>query len=251
MFKQVAELQGAFSTEFEGVHTHFIPVPVASGVQPCLIELRQLDGSVKLTDALTVVPRSVRHQVTVDPIYASFLDLIAHEYRKDTADAKTKAEHRRLATIQYSEPPFVCPAQSELRQRIFAVIEELERNPGISSSQRQLIAAAVHSTTSEYLWHPRHLKLGRTSHSRREAWAILARLDEWEMQKPARWNERLVQLYEDLGKPVTRTSQQRGALRKMYAFVQRLVQLEKGALSPLSRMNNAPNGKLPKRRIVL
>jgi hypothetical protein len=251
MFKQVAQLQGAFSTEFEDAHAHFIRMPVVSGVQPCLIELQQLDGTVRLTDALTVVPRSVPHQIAVDPIYAAFLDLVAHEYRKDVAIAKAKASNQRLATIEYSAPPFVCSAQTELRQRVFAAVEGLQRNPNISSHQRQVVASAIHSATAEFLWHPHHLQVGRTSKQRKEAWAILARLDEWEMQKPARWNERLVQFYEDLGKPVTRTSQQKGALRKMYAFVLRLVQLEKGALSPLSRMNDAPDGELPRRRIVL
>ena len=125
LFAKVAQLNNAFSTQFDEVHTLFVKWPIKAGVQPCLIELRQLDGTVKLIDALTVLPSASCKEV-VDPIYAAYLNLIGHEYESDIERAKNQPDIAALAAKNCSNPPFMCAALTQVRQRIFAATEMLE-----------------------------------------------------------------------------------------------------------------------------
>jgi len=252
-FAKVSQLHDVFSTEFDDAHTHFVKSPIEPGIQPCLIELRQLDGTVKLTDALTVLPASVSCSEIVDPVYAAYLNLIGHEYESDIEEAKNRPDIQALRSKTCSEPPFSCPAQSQIRQLIFAKTEKLgfrnkRQSNTLSLQVRQAFDELVATATKPCFWHPRHLVIGQTRLKWQKAWAILARWDEWELQKPPRWDARLVQFFADRQEPVDEKSQRKGALRKMCDSLDKLVGLKKGDLSALQRLRHGP---LPKRTIVL
>ena len=208
-----------------------------------MIEIRQLDGCVKLVDTLTVLPTDPEHQNVIDPIYAAYLKLAAHEYAEDLKSLRAKSEVVHLSKKLASESPFMCGAQTELRQRIFAASE----NQIMSSEIRKTVDALVHAATASPLWHPRHLITGRTANKWPEAWSILARWDAWELQKPVRWESRLKQHYADLSRSVTSITHGKQALSKMCDFVAKITGLKKGDLSALQRLTYGP---LPQRVIT-
>jgi hypothetical protein len=248
-FAKVCQLSDAFSTEFSEDHIHFVRWPIAPGIQPCLIEIKQRGGTVKLNDTLTVLPRSVPHREVLDPIYAAYLTLIGHEYQQDIAKRKGDPDIKSLAAKTYCEPPFMCAAQTQIRQRMFKTAEDHAAS-GLPASMRRLFDQFVEVAAEPCLWHPRHLARDLTRENWSKVWAILARWDEWELQKPPRWTDRLRQHCSDVKLSIDSrvVSRQKEALRKMCDSLDKLVGLRKGDLSQLRRLEQ---GALPKRTIIL
>ena len=243
-FAKVAQLNKAFSTEFDELHTHFVKWPTKPGVQPCLIELKQLDGTVKLIDTLTVLPSASCKEV-VDPIYAAYLNLIGREYESDIEQVENRPEIKTLAAKHCSDPPFMCAALTQVRQRIFAATETREVEGRLSPLMRQEFEELVHTVTGECFWHPRHLITDRTRTKWKKAWAILARWDEWELKKLS-WAHRLVVHSADMGELLLlKKAQKQDALRKIC----KSLGLQKGDLSPFKRALSADPP--PTRKITL
>ena len=111
-------------------------------MQPCLIELRQLDGTVKLIDALTVLPSASWKEV-VDPIYAAYLNLIGHEYKSDIEQDENQPDIAALAAKRCSDPPFMCAAVTPVRQRIFAATETRGLEGHLSPPVRQEVEELI------------------------------------------------------------------------------------------------------------
>lgn len=246
LLAKVTQLEGAFSTKFEERHTHYVEAPVRPGLQACVIELQQLDGRVKLIDALTVLPNAAPTCSLVDPIYAAFLSLIDKEYRSDIATLTAKC--MGLARKKADEPPFRCAVQCALRLNIFAAIENENSTRGpfplpLSAQVKEQFSNLVESATSQTLWHPKHKIIGRTRKNWRKAWAILARWDEWELGKLS-WHDRVEQHYADIREPLLPDAvKKKDAFRKMCASLN----LKKGDLSLFKRGEH----QLPNRVIVL
>gem|GEM_PF-5849244 len=247
-FATVMQLSTALSIEFCPDHTHFVKAPIRPGLQPCLIELQQVGGSVKLVDALTVLPCSVVSHPVTDPIYAAYLDLITREYAADIQRLSGDKKMRRLSAKTPEDPPFRCAASSATRQKVFEALEnsKLLGERGLKGSVTDL----VHEATKSAPWHPQHVEVGRTAKKWLKVWAVLARWDEWELQKPPRWTDRLHQHYSDVKLSIDSkvVSRQKEALRKMCDTLHKLVGLRKGDLSQLRRLEQ---GALPKRTIIL
>ena len=172
-FATVIQLSAAFSIEFCADHTHFVRAPIRAGVQPCLIELKQLDGKVKLVDALTVLPTSVVSNPVTDPIYAAYLDLIAREYDGDIRRLLDDQKVQKWTSKTPDDPPFRCAALSATRQSVF---EALENSPlfGRQPFLKEGVTELVHRATTAEFWHPQHVEVCRTTIKWPEAWAILA-----------------------------------------------------------------------------
>jgi hypothetical protein len=246
-FAEVLQVEGAFSTEVDGDHTHFVKAPITAGVQPCLIEVQQVNGTVKLIDALTVLPTGVSYRRVVDPIYALYLDVIAREYTADVARATPDLEVRSWSVKSPNDPPFACAAVSATRQSIFAALESTQLTivNGRERERRvtEAVAELVHESTKSSLWHPRHLRLEKTAQNWRKAWAVLARWDAWELNR-AGWARRLTELSADLNKEIKSVAQEKDALRKFCDSIG----LKRGNLSPAKRLLYA---SLPVRTIRL
>lgn len=233
---KVARLLLATSTEFTEAHDHFVSVPVIAGPQPCLIELRQPGGAVKLIDVLTMVPGHVRTEIVVDPIYAAYLRLIRRTCDRDIRLASLDPKNIQLASKTCDEPPFACAAQTELRQRVFQTIE----NSALTNKQQ--VANLVHNATRDVFWHPVNIRIGPVAARRRRPWLILARWALWENERLS-WDHRLERHYADIGKRLlANKSQHKEAFRKMCASLG----LKKGELSPTQRAISAwvPRGEI-------
>lgn len=241
-FPNVIQLNGAFSIEFCTDHTHFVKAPIKPGLQPCLIELKQIDGRVKLIDALTVLPLSVVSRSVIDPIYAAYLDLIGREYDTDIRQLSSDKKVQRLSVKIPDDPPFRCAALSATREKVFEALKhsKLLGEKGLKKG----VAALVREVTKSTLWHPQHVAVERTAEKWPEAWAILARWDDWELRRLG-WRERLIVHAGDMGKKVAELSREKDTLRKLCNSLG----LRRGSLSPDNRLR-APR-PLPRRVIQL
>jgi hypothetical protein len=238
----VIQLNGAFSIEFCAEHTHFVKAPIKPGLQPCLIELKQIGGPVKLVDALTVLPLSVVSRSVTDPIYAAYLDLIGREYDTDIRQLSSDKKWQRLSAKIPDDPPFRCAALSATRQKVFEALEnsKLLGEKGLKKGVTDL----VHEATKATLWHPQHIRVGITVKKWPKAWAILARWDDWEL-RCLDWRERLIEHVRDMGQSIAEPSREKDALRQLCNSLG----LRRGSLSPDNRLQ-APR-PWPKRTIQL
>ncbi|HEV2804774.1 MAG TPA: hypothetical protein VGW57_07585 [Chthoniobacterales bacterium] len=244
-FRKVARLENAFSTEFEEAHAHFVSAPVRPGVQACLIERQNLDGSVSLIDTLIVLPSSVLRVLQTDPVYAAYLDLIGREYLADIRRLSADRQVTRWSAKTPNDAPFTCAAVSAIRQNIFAALEASRLRNGRTGEGPRLsesVADLVHRVSKSTLWHPRHITIGRTAQKWRKAWAILARWDDWEQRK-LDWAQRLREHASDIGKNIGRKAQEKDALRKLC----KSIGLIRGSLSPAKRLLSPTS--LPRRSI--
>lgn len=221
----VAQLKFATSVEFEREHEHFVQVPVRPGPQACLIELRQPDGTVQLTDSIIVLPRHVKKSKIDEPVYAAYLRLIQRTRAKQLTAQWASRKIQALARKSCDQPPFACTAQEDLRQRIFHALEDSK------IKNREQAQEIVNAETRKSFWHPRHLEMGRTVAKAWRSWLILAAWATWEEARLP-WLERLEQHYLDLGKALEdHPSQKKDALRNKCKHLG----LKKGELSPFQR----------------
>lgn len=189
---RIALLEHAYSPEVFEPQRHFVAYPVQSGLQACLIEEKQPNGTFRIVDALTMVPDDVRHSTpNQHQVYACWLGVIASFYKADIAALKDSARVQTLKKRTEYQPPFRSGRLHALAQAVQRLADEW------SSGQQTKPIAVSHGTWDEYkaglmaadCWHTQHLKVGEAAKTCVDQWRILGLWQSWEKRQLS-WRER-------------------------------------------------------------
>jgi hypothetical protein len=233
--KQIALLCLARSAEFPHPHQHYVACPVLPGAQACLVELPQPDGTVRLSDGLTVLPANAPHAPSgPDPIYAAYLGVIAAHYADQIAKANGDPRITALAATPWDKPPFLAAQQRALvesMRAMFKTLEYGEDGPKVAPGTMPAWERLAYDFTNARFWIPRHLECGKARDAWHDQWRILEAWDSWEERKLP-WKKRLIEHYTRIGKTVGQISQEKDSFEGLCRYLG----LRFGDMSPYKRL---------------
>ncbi len=219
--RKVRLLKNAFFPDIAEEHNQYVSVSSQTGPRACLIEIHRADGSVRLVDAVTILPVDApMSEEIIDPVYAKYLEVIAATHAKLISRVKNKPLATKLSNKKCDEAPFTPSWQKALADRADKVVEVLSSNGSLSFQLKHECnwSDFTHSLERLRSWNLHRIETPTPWRKCREEWLILSLWQSWESRN-ASWSTRAQEYSSKLGTAKPKLLDAKDAFEKRCRYI--------------------------------